>query len=96
MFNSFYIMYADYFNKLNEEGKDGYILLKSTVCIILLCELYKKFTSQTEEPITSLEDLPLDKKTKYWNIAKKYYTEIPDRIKASKCAYTLSLITSTE
>lgn len=94
MFEPLYIIYADTFLKLQEEGKDCWCILNLSVPLRLLNELYIRFT--TKDGIEPLEKLPLETKTKYWNISKKFYTDTTQRIKASKAAYVLSLITSTE
>lgn len=90
---SMYTYYANEFVSLNEQGKDGYLLLCSTVCVKLLSELYRKFISEGIEPI---ENLSKEKKLKYWNAAKKYWQTEPEAIKASKACYVLDLITSTD
>jgi len=96
MFDKLILYYASYFTELNEQNKDGYLLLTSTVAIMLLHELYNKFMKDGIEPIESLSK---EQKEKFWIAAKKYCTEEnknKDRIKASKAAYVLSLITSSE
>ena len=92
---SMYIFYANEFNELQSQGKDGYLVLGSTVCVMLLNQLYANFMN---EGIAPIETLPVEKKTEFWEIAKKYCIEEnkqKDRIKTSRAAYTLSLITST-
>lgn len=96
MFDNLILYYADTFNKTNEEGKDGYFVLCSTVCIMILSELYRNFI---RDGIPTLESLPKEQKEKFWIKAKIYCTEEnknKDRIKASQAAYVLTLITSTE
>lgn len=96
MFESLILCYANLFNKFLEEGKDEWIIVKGTVPVKILNELYNKFINQKVEPITPLEHLTIEQKTKYWNISKKYYSDTEQRIRAAKAAYTLSLITSNE
>lgn len=93
MMQSMYMYYVNEFNDLESKGKDGYMILCSTICVKLLSELYKKFISEGVEPI---ETISKNLKEKYWNAAKKYYQTEPEAIKASKAAYVLSLITSTD
>lgn len=95
MFDKLILYYGNYFTELNEQGKDGYLILSSTVCIMLLHELYNKFIKDGIEPI---EALPKEQKEKFWIAAKKYCKEEDknkDRFKASKAAYVLKLITSS-
>jgi hypothetical protein len=93
MFDALYTYYGKTFDQLNEEGKDGYLIIKLTVPCKLLAELYIKFT---KEGIDKITELPQEKKQKYWNIAMKYFVSTEDRIQASKAAYVLALITSTD
>jgi len=43
--------------------------------------------------IEDMTKIPQEKKEKYWKVACDYFTELPDRLKASKAAYALELIT---
>jgi len=87
-----YTYYANKFIELQEQGKDGYLLLSSTVCVQLLSDLYKNFLKDGVIPIESITQ---DKKEKYWQLAKKYWQTELEAIKASKAAYVLALISST-
>lgn len=89
---SMYAYYTNTFNELEAQGKDGFILIGSTVCVHLLSDLYKTFLKDGVEPI---ENIPIEKKKKYWEASKKYWGTEPEAIKASKAAYVLALITST-
>lgn len=91
MFNELIQLYYDYFTN---PKNDGWRLLGSSVCIIVLLELYKKFLDKKE--IVSIEELPTDKKQIYWDMAGRFYQNPTYRIKASKAAYVLELITSNE
>ncbi len=82
--------YVDYFL---DENNDGFLLLKSSVCLNLLNYHHRLFIRDNEA--VELKDLPQDKKEKYWNLAKQYYSETDKRTQASVAAYTLELITST-
>ena len=82
--------YVDYFN---DENNNGFLLLKSSVCLNVLSYLHSKFIRDNEA--VELKDLPQDKKEKYWELAKQYYSETDKRTQASKTCYVLELITST-
>lgn len=93
-FDSIYIQFVDFFNKAEEKEKGtGYKLISLVVPMRLLYDLYAKFISEGIDPI---ENLAIDLKQKYWNIAMKYYEDVPERIKASKACYILALITSND
>lgn len=95
MFQSLYIHWAEKFAEFETKEKDsGYFIIKGSVAMQLLVELYKQFLRDND--VKALEDLPVERKQKYWNIAKKYYTEKEHAILASKAAYTLDLISSNE
>lgn len=86
------VMYVDYYNKHGEEKTLDFVL-KTHVSLSVLSALYERFT---KEGIADMTNLPQEKKEKFWKIACKYYEEMGDRLKASKAAYVLSLITSSE
>lgn len=88
-----YVMFGNVFIQLNDSGKDGFILLKSSVACKLLNELYNKFILDGIPPI---ESLPEDKKINYYNISKKHCEDKDYLIMVSKAAYVLNLITSNE
>lgn len=96
MKQSFYenmaVMYVDYYNKYGEERLYDFVL-KTKVSLIVLNTLYANFI---KEGTPELGTLPTDKKEKFWTVACKYFEELPDRLKASKAIYTLSLITANE
>lgn len=90
MFDNLICWYGEYF--INEKN-DGFRLIKSKVCIELLSEMYEKFIRNKEaEPF---EIINHEKKRKYYDTACKFYSEMEDRLKASKSCYVLELITST-
>lgn len=93
MFNKMYVMFADTFFQSQEKGGDCWIVIKCSVPLILLHELYNRTIKEGGIPI---EGLSVDKKLKYYSIACKYYNEPELRIKASKAAYMLALITSND
>jgi len=91
MFDNLILWYVEYFN---EEKNDGWRILCGKVNVSVLHELYLKFMKGNEVP--PIENLELNKKQKYWDIAGKYYSEKEQRVRATKAAYVLSLITSNE
>ncbi len=93
MFDKLIVWFADYFNELNSKGKDGYCIINGSVPCTLLSEKYSQFI---KEGISPIEKLTTEKKKKYFNIAKQYFTEKEEQIKASKAAYILDLITSND
>lgn len=91
---SIYTEFVNFFNAAEEKEKDsGYNIVKLNVPMRLLHDLYTKFLL---EGIDGIEKVSKEKKQKYFNIASNFYEEIPDRIKASKAAYVLDLITSND
>lgn len=86
------VAYVDYFNKHGEEKTYDFVL-KTGVALSVLCALYESFT---KDGSADMANLSKNKKEKFWNVACKYYTELPERLKASKAAYVLSLITANE
>lgn len=84
-------MYAEYFLSHTQEETFDFVF-KTSLAVPILNSLYNKFV---DEGIDVLEKIPQDKKQKYWDIACKYFKELPERLKASKAVYTLELITST-
>jgi hypothetical protein len=73
------------------DGKDGFIIIKLSVPLKVLSELYERLKTIDVPPI---ETLPENEKLKYWAIAKKYYSIETEAVMASKAAYMLSLITN--
>lgn len=91
---SIFMQFANSFNEADLKEKDsGYYLIGLAIPMKLLYGLYLKFITEEIPPI---ENIPTEQKQKYLTIAKKYYTDLKDQIKASKAAYVLSLITSNE
>ncbi len=91
---SIYIQFVNFFNAAEEKEKDsGYDIVKLNVPMRLLHDLYNKFLL---DGMDGIETVSKEKKVKYFNIASKFYEELPDRIKASKAAYVLDLITSND
>ncbi len=91
MFDQLYILLAEMFERMKGENKEYWCLLKLNVPMAILTDLYEKFLRDGVEPI---EKLSAEKKRYYFDISCKYYTTTTDRIKASKAAYVLELITS--
>ncbi len=86
------ILYVDYYNKYGEEKTYDFVL-RTKVALSVLNSLYDGFL---KDGVPDLGTLPEDKKKKFWDVACKYFTELPDRLKASKAAYVISLITSND
>lgn len=84
-------IYVDYYNK-NGEDKAFEFVLKNHVSMSVLTSLYDAFIKGNE--VEDITKIPKEKKDKYWQIACKYFTELPDRLKASKASYALELITA--
>jgi hypothetical protein len=82
-------IYCNYFNKHGED--EGFKILRFQSVVSVLCNLYQTFISEGIAPIELIE---MDKKKKYYTISIKYYSRLNERIKASKAAYVLELITS--
>lgn len=80
-----------YYNYFTNDDNDKFILLKSSVCLIVCNGLYNKFI---KEGIPTLESLPLDKKTEYWKYACMYQPSTQKRIEASRTLYVLHLISA--
>lgn len=81
--------YGEYFNTHGEEK--GFELLRFEVIVSVLHCVYNIFIIDNIEPI---EQIPKEKKEKYFDISKRYFEKTNQRIRASKAAYTLELITS--
>lgn len=85
------VIYVDYFNQHGEQKTLDFVFT-TKVSLSVLNSLYQVFIS---EGVDEMGKIPQAKKEKYWSIACKYFIEMGDRLKASKAAYTLELITST-
>lgn len=92
MTDSLIILLTDIFFGLTKHGKDGFMIIKFTVPLKVLSELYERLCKADVPPI---ETIPAEEKERYWSMAKTYYQTEEDAIKASKAAYILSLITSS-
>jgi len=79
-------------NGNNTFTSDGYIILYSSVACETLHNLYLKLIQVDVKPI---EILPVAEKNKYWEIAKRYYTEKDLAIRASKAAYMITILTNS-
>jgi hypothetical protein len=93
MFDKLVIFFAEYFLKLKSEGKDEWLIIKSTVACGVLNETYRKFIFDGIPPI---EKLTQEKKLFYYTLVCKYYEDTEQIIKASKAAYVLELITNND
>ena len=93
MYDNLLFFFVKLFTQIEYKKKNGFIILKSGLCINVCCSTYEKLILVDVMPIDSI---PQEEKIKYWNIAKEYYPEKQDAIKASKAAYIISLLTQNE
>lgn len=93
MTESLMLLLVSIFRSLQNKGFTGYSILKSSVTLKIFSDLYEKLSKVDVPPITSITE---EEKNKYWNIAKEFYTEKEIRIKASKAAYLLNLLTENK
>lgn len=84
------VAYVDYYNKHGEEKTYDFVL-KTHVALSVLTSLYDKFIL---DGVADMATLPKELKEKFWAVACKHFEELPDRLKASKACYVLSLITA--
>jgi len=84
-----------YFFKFKDEDELKYRVISGYVFCYAAEMVYNKLVREKE--IEPLESLPQDKKEKYWELANTFCADRSndDKIKASKAAYILELITST-
>lgn len=92
MGNKTIMFFYELFYELQEKGQNGYMLISLALPLDQLYKLYIKWEVSEIPPIETLSD---EEKTKYWNIAKTFYTDQTTAIKASKSAYVLDLITNS-
>lgn len=92
MKDGFIIFLVDMFFQREEKGSDKYLMIKFS---LPLNAFYKLYLSLIQVDIKPIEVLADEEKTKYWELAKKYYTDKETAIKASKAIYMLSLITNS-
>ncbi len=92
MFEGIYILLGETFNIWNIKTGNGFDILKFSVPLKLLFELYNSLVSLKE--IQVIQDLPTEKKQYYFDISKKYYQDTDQRVTASKAAYILEYLTS--
>lgn len=83
-------VYYPEFIRLQKLEQDPFTLVNSFVAIEILADQYREFV---RDGITPLESLTKEKKEQYWLIAKRYFDRPDHRMKASKAAYVLELIT---
>lgn len=82
-------IYANYYLKHGEMKALDFVL-GNTVSVYVLNTLYEIFI---KDGIETIEQIPQDKKDKYWQTACVYFTEQSDRIKGCKSFYIMELIT---
>lgn len=86
------ILLADIFNKRVEDGKDGFLIIKSSVAVKVLSSLYERLILVD---VPCIQSLTKEEKEKYWDISKQFYDIEADAIKGSKAAYIIALITNS-
>ena len=92
IFDELLISLIETFNSFEERAKDsGYFIIGLKVPNDILNTTYKRFV---KEGISEIGSLPVERKRRYFEIAKKYYQTEPEVISASLSAYTIDLITS--
>lgn len=84
-------LYCDNFRQLKKENKEGWGIVKGSVAMELLNDLYDSLTGHG---VPTLEQLPEDVKRKYWDISGKHFSDMAKRIEMSKAAYIIDLITT--
>ena len=87
------VLFADIFSKRIAKGEDGFMILKSSLALRILSNLYEQLCLVD---VPKIETLPLEQKTSYWLIAKQFYNDHKMAIQASKAAYMICLITNTD
>lgn len=87
-------MAATYVEYYNQHGLNKTLdfVFKTKVSLSVLSSLYEVFV---KDGIAKMEDIPLTKKERYWEVSGRYFDEMADRLKASKAMYVFELITST-
>lgn len=79
-------IYAKNFDRI------GFSMLQYEVVVSVLYFLYPIFVKDGIDPIEAISQ---EKKLKYFSLSGIYFSETQKRVKASKAAYVLELITST-
>jgi hypothetical protein len=80
-----------YFKNFNNEHR--FCCISGTVCCWVMCGIYNTLLLQNE--LIPIENLPVEKKQKYWDLAKIHNPKKEEWTMAAKSAYVLELITST-
>lgn len=81
----------EYYYHFFIDNENRTLLIKSYVCIEVMEGRYNHWLKLNE--ITPIEDLPGDKKQKYWDVAIMYHEGKEKRISAAKAYYALELMT---
>lgn len=90
MYDSLLMFFVKLFTQIEDKNQNGFIILKSDLCLKVFCYTYEKLILVDVMPINSILQ---EEKIKYWNIAKEYYNDKETAVKASKAAYLISLLT---
>ena len=88
------MLIGESFQRMMDEGKDCWCVINCKLPLRLLYTLYDTFLR--DDGIMPIEFLDDEKKRFYYDISCRYYQTKEDRIKASKAAYVLALITSND
>ena len=76
-----------YFRLKKEGSEEMYCSANTLIGLELLYDLYEKSTQAKE--IEPIENLPKERKEKYWQLSAKYFKDKTDRTKSSKAMYML-------
>lgn len=93
MYDNLLMFFVKLFIQMEGKKQNGFLILKSDLCLKVFCHTYEKLILVDMMPIDSI---PQNEKLKYWNIAKLHYTDKQEAIKASKAAYLISLLIQKE
>ena len=85
------VIYVDFYNQHGEQRTLDFVFT-TKVSLGVLNSLYAGFI---KDGVAEMGAIPQEKKEKYWKTACIYFEEMGDRLKASRAAYVLELITST-
>lgn len=80
-------IFIPHYQKAKKEGGDEYFQAGTFMGVPLLNDLYEKNVESKE--IEPIENLPKERKEKYWRLSAKYFKDKTDRTKSSKAMYML-------
>lgn len=80
---------------LENKSGDQYMLLCSSVFMDIMGSIYKRLVAEKE--IKPIEELPLERKEFYWNVAARPNIDSKEkRIKAAIAAYTINIVVGND